>query len=63
MCKKEKTNMGREVTQEHIMKICLPPELYLAVTKFQSPTISKRETTKPTLTHYPKLFAPKYILK
>ena len=27
--------MGREFTQEHIMKLCLPPELYLAVTKFQ----------------------------
>jgi hypothetical protein len=27
--------MARECTQEHIMKICLPPELYLAVIKFQ----------------------------
>jgi hypothetical protein len=27
--------MAREFTQEHIMKLCLPPELYLAVTKFQ----------------------------
>jgi len=27
--------MAREFTQEHIMKICLPPELYLAVIKFQ----------------------------
>jgi hypothetical protein len=27
--------MAREYTQEHIMKICLPPELYLAVIKFQ----------------------------
>ena len=27
--------MGKEYTQEHIMKLCLPPELYLAVTKFQ----------------------------
>ena len=27
--------MAREFTQEHIVKICLPPELYLAVTKFQ----------------------------
>ncbi|MGA2681026.1 MAG: hypothetical protein ABSF44_04410 [Candidatus Bathyarchaeia archaeon] len=27
--------MGKEFTQEHIMKICLPPELYLAVIKFQ----------------------------
>jgi hypothetical protein len=26
--------MGKEFTQEHIMKICLPPELYLAVIKF-----------------------------
>jgi hypothetical protein len=27
--------MGREFTQEHIIKICLPPELYMAVTQFQ----------------------------
>ena len=27
--------MDREFTQEHIMKLCLPPELYLAVTKFR----------------------------
>ena len=27
--------MTKEFTQEHIMKICMPPELYLAVTKFQ----------------------------
>jgi hypothetical protein len=27
--------MAKEYTQEHIMKICLPPELYLAVIKFQ----------------------------
>jgi hypothetical protein len=27
--------MGREFTQEHIVKICLPPELYMAVTQFQ----------------------------
>ncbi len=27
--------MAKEYTQEHIIKICLPPELYLAVTKFQ----------------------------
>jgi len=27
--------MSREFTQEHIMKICSAPELYLAVTKFQ----------------------------
>lgn len=27
--------MGKEYSQEHVMKICLPPELYLAVTKFQ----------------------------
>jgi hypothetical protein len=27
--------MAKEYSQEHIMKICLPPELYLAVTKFQ----------------------------
>jgi hypothetical protein len=27
--------MAREYTQEHIMKLCLPPELYLAVAKFQ----------------------------
>jgi hypothetical protein len=28
--------MGKEFTQEHIMKICLPPELYLAMIKFQA---------------------------
>jgi hypothetical protein len=28
--------MARELTQEHIIKICLPPELYLAVIKFQA---------------------------
>ena len=33
--RKERTNMGRDFTQEHIMKLCLPPELYLAVIKFQ----------------------------
>jgi len=27
--------MAKEYTQEHIMKICLPPELYLAITRFQ----------------------------
>jgi hypothetical protein len=27
--------MAKEYTQEHIIKICLPPELYLAITKFQ----------------------------
>ena len=27
--------MGKEYSQEHIMKVCLPPELYMAVTKFQ----------------------------
>ena len=27
--------MAKEYSQEHIVKICLPPELYLAVTKFQ----------------------------
>jgi len=27
--------MVKEFSQEHITKICLPPELYLAVTKFQ----------------------------
>ena len=27
--------MRKEFTQEHVMKICLPPELYLAVIKFQ----------------------------
>ena len=27
--------MSREFTQEHIMKICLAPELYLAMTKYQ----------------------------
>ena len=27
--------MAKEYSQEHIMKICLPPELYLAITKFQ----------------------------
>ena len=28
--------MGREFTQEHIMKLCLPPELYMAVIQFQA---------------------------
>ena len=28
--------MGKEFTQEHVMKICLPPELYFAVIKFQA---------------------------
>ena len=28
--------MAREFTQEHIMKICLPPELYLAVINYQA---------------------------
>jgi len=28
--------MAKEYSQEHIVKICLPPELYLAVTKFQT---------------------------
>jgi len=27
--------MAKEFTQEHIMKICLPPELYFAVIKYQ----------------------------
>ena len=27
--------MSREFSQEHIMKICLAPELYLAMTKYQ----------------------------
>ncbi len=27
--------MGKEFTQEHPMKICLPPELHLVVAKFQ----------------------------
>ena len=27
--------MAKEYTQEHIIKICLAPELYLAITKFQ----------------------------
>ena len=27
--------MAKDFTQEHIMKLCLPPELYLAVIKFQ----------------------------
>jgi len=27
--------MSREFTQEHIMKICLAPELYMAMTKYQ----------------------------
>ncbi len=27
--------MGKEFSQEHIMKICLAPELYLAITKYQ----------------------------
>jgi hypothetical protein len=27
--------LGREFTQEHIVKLCLPPELYLALAKFQ----------------------------
>jgi len=33
---KSENNMGREFTQEHIMKICLPPELYLAVINYQA---------------------------
>jgi hypothetical protein len=33
--RKERTNMGRDFTQEHIIKLHLPPELYLAVIKFQ----------------------------
>ena len=28
--------MAREFTQEHIMKLCLPPELYLAIIKYQA---------------------------
>ena len=28
--------MGKEFTQEHIMKLCLPPELYFAVIQFQA---------------------------
>ncbi len=28
-------NMAKEYSQEHIMKICLAPELYLAMTKYQ----------------------------
>ena len=28
--------MAKEFTQEHIMKLCLPPELYLAVIKYQA---------------------------
>jgi hypothetical protein len=35
--------MGKEFTQDHIMKICLPPELYLAITKFQA----EKEIGKP----------------
>jgi hypothetical protein len=31
----ENYEMSREFTQEHIMKICLAPELCLAVTKYQ----------------------------
>ena len=27
--------MSKEFTQEHIMKICLAPELYMAMTKLQ----------------------------
>ena len=30
-----KKTMGKEFTQEHIIKLCLPPELCLAVAKFQ----------------------------
>ena len=29
-------NMAREFTQEHVMKLCLPPELYLAIIKYQA---------------------------
>jgi hypothetical protein len=28
--------MAKEFTQEHIMKLCLPPELYLAVINYQA---------------------------
>jgi hypothetical protein len=28
--------MAKEFTQEHIMKLCLPPELYFAVIQFQA---------------------------
>ncbi len=28
--------MAKEFTQEHVMKLCLPPELYFAVIKFQA---------------------------
>ena len=29
-------NMAKEFTQEHVMKLCLPPELYLAVINYQA---------------------------
>ena len=32
----ENYEMSREFTQEHIMKICLAPELYMAMTKYQA---------------------------
>ena len=28
--------MAREFTQEHIIKLCLPPELYMAIIQFQA---------------------------
>jgi hypothetical protein len=34
--KREQNKMAREFTQEHILKICLPPELYMAVIQFQA---------------------------